>query len=98
VTPGRWRVWTEHSCYLVDLHEGWIERESDAGLGLHPRAASLPPLPERASELRRDRVRIPLLEMYRCEVGEPMLMLLQIRDDGVTTLRRTTFVHRKEPV
>jgi len=43
------------------------------------------------SALRRDRELTPLLELVRCEVGYPMALLIQVRDDCVTG-RRTTAV------
>lgn len=90
---GRWRVWTESSCYLIDLKERWIIRERGAGVGPLP---DLPPLAE-ASTLRRDGDQIPLLEMYQLEIGKPMIMLLDVRGDGVSTVRTTTYVRGMEP-
>jgi hypothetical protein len=43
-------------------------------------------------ELRRDGESIPLLEIGRIIVGVPMQMMLDLRGDGVKTLRTTSRV------
>lgn len=55
----------------------------------HPRTVVRLP-GEEAGELRRDAEPIPLLRWPAPVVGEPMVLLLRIRDDGIPTVRTTT--------
>ena len=43
-----------------------------------------------ASHLRRDSDAVPLLGLASVEVGQPMVLLLDIRGDGIVTRRTTT--------
>jgi len=82
---GRWRVTTQTSAHLVDLDRRTVTRVEGAGV---PTAAA----GFTVSGLRRDRESVPLLVLIHCEVGLPMELLLQVRDDCVTTMRRTTAI------
>lgn len=48
------------------------------------------------STLRRDGEFVPLVRATRPVVGEPMIMLLRVREDGVLTTRMTSAVTRIE--
>ncbi len=80
---GCWRVVTQTSAHLVDLDRRTVTRIEGAG---EPN----PDAEYTVSALRRDHESVPLLELIRCEVGVEMELLLQVRDDCVTTMRRTT--------
>lgn len=82
----RYRVLTETSSYVVDEDEAWVVRTPGTGLD-----SQIP-----VSRLRRDREAIPLLEIIRMVIGEPMILFLAIRTDGVRTLRTTTPVRSVE--
>jgi hypothetical protein len=86
-TGGTWQVTTETSTYLLDLDRQHITRMPDAGAG------SVPGLgPVAVATLRRDYESIPLLDLISCELGSRMQLLLDIRGDGIATLRTTTIV------
>lgn len=80
-TKGRWVVRTRSSAYLVDLDEAVAAR--------FPAAHA--PVDVFITLLRRDGDDIPLLALA-ATIGEPMCLVLAIRDDGVPTVRRTTTV------
>ncbi len=81
---------TQTSRHLIDLNARTITRIDGAGA---PTAAAGCTV----SALRRDREAVPLLKLHHCEVGLPMELLLQVRDDCVTTMRRTTPVIEINP-
>lgn len=69
------------SCYVFDLEANTVCRSS----GLD------------GNVLRRDDVAVPLLRMpFPPQVGEPMAFFIDVRGDGVETLRTTTVVTRIE--
>jgi hypothetical protein len=80
-------VTTETSVYLLELDLKQVTRVPDAGAGPPPGFSPAP-----IASLRRDHESAPLLELITCTVGEPMRMLIDIRRDGVSTLRTTTVV------
>lgn len=80
-STGRWVVRTRSSAYLVDLDAALAARFP----GTHAPADVL------VADLRRDGDDVPLLALV-ATVGEPMCLVLAIRDDGVPTVRRTTTV------
>lgn len=90
-TPGtgRWQVTTVTSVYLLDLDAKRVTRVPDAGAGPPP---GLSPAP--IASLRRDHESVPLLELITCAIDEPMRMLIDVRRDGVSTLRTTTVVRQ----
>lgn len=48
-------------------------------------------------QLRRDEESVRLVQMLQAPVkGQPMIMIIQIRDDDVVTLRRTSNVVKVE--
>lgn len=83
-------VETESSIYLLDLVGMKLER--------YPRDApvvvedSPHTLPAAVAALRKDGQAIPFDFLAPLEVGKPAQFLLQIRDDGVQTIRTTTDV------
>jgi hypothetical protein len=42
--------------------------------------------------LRRDAEPLPIIRILELAVGAPMTVLLQVREDGIPTIRRTTTV------
>jgi hypothetical protein len=84
---GRWQVTTETSVYLLELDRKQVTRVPDAGAGPPPGLS-----PSAIAALRHDHEALPLLKLITCVVGEPMRMLIDIRRDGVCTLRTTTIV------
>lgn len=79
---GVWAVSTETATYLVDLDGRTLQRTP----------AQEAPEGTSVSTLRRDTEVLPLLELGRCAVGWPMTLIVDVRGDGVATLRRTTIV------
>ena len=86
-THGVWQVTTETSTYLLDLDGQRIIRVPDTGAGSQGGEGQI-----RVAALRRDHESIPLLRLISCEIGAPMQMLLDVRGDGVATLRTTTII------
>jgi hypothetical protein len=86
VTSGKFQIATETSLYLVDLDAGAVTRVPDAGAG----SVDGSPLP--VSALRRDHESIPLIGIQEPALGEPLVLLLNVRGDGIPTFRRTTYV------
>lgn len=90
---GRWQVTTETSTYVIDLDAQTCIRVPDAGLGsLH----GLPPAQNAA--LRRDHEPVCLASVTAAVVGTPLILLLDVRGDGVLTLRRSTCVRQIRPL
>lgn len=93
--PDRWLVSTESSSYLLELDEsgsGTVVRHVGEGQRPASEAEGLPPAV--AVGLRRDGDPIPVLSADVPVVGRPWTLLLAIRDDGVPTVRNTTFVRQ----
>jgi hypothetical protein len=88
-SKGRWQVTTETSVYRLDLDANLVTRVPDAGAGTPPGMS-----PVSIASLRRDHEPIALLELLECEVGAPLRMILDIRLDGIATLRVSTFVQQ----
>jgi hypothetical protein len=57
---------------------------------IDPEAATVVRLVDHAGALRRDGEAIRLLETPHPQVGEAMVLLLDLRRDGVVTVRMTT--------
>ena len=90
---GRWLVATESSAYLLELDRsgsGTVVRHVAEGNGPAPEAEELPPAV--ALRLRRDGEPIPVLWAEEPEVGRPWTLQVDVRGDGIPTIRRTTFV------
>lgn len=77
---GRWRISTESTTYVLDL---------DARTSTRLRRAD-----DAAVDLRRDGDAIPLARLIACQRGAPAVLLLDVRGDGVQTVRTTTPVQR----
>jgi hypothetical protein len=86
---GVWQVTTETSTYVIDLDAGHCVRVPDAGLGQVP---GMPPA--QVAAMRRDHEPISLVAVVKAEVGHPLLMVLDVRRDGVPTVRRSTVVRQ----
>lgn len=84
---GRWQVTTETSTYLLDLEERLATRVPDAGAGPPPGLAG-PPI----ASLRRDHEPVRIVEVVTCTIGAPLRLLLDIRRDGIFTVRTSTIV------
>lgn len=84
---GLWQVTTETSLYLVDLDARLVTRVPDAGAGTPPGSS-----PVAIASLRRDHEPVSLIELIECRLDRPLRMLLDIRRDGVPTLRVSTHV------
>ena len=76
---GTWRIRTASASYEVDFGTSRLVRLPDDPSGDVDPAA-----------LRRDCEQVPLLGVVLCRVGEPFVCLLDVRGDGVPTLRRST--------
>ena len=84
---GQWLVSTaSRSTYLIDVNRRTATRYP-AEVG---RAGWVAP------QLRRDAEELPMLAV-RCAPGTPMVLVLDLRGDGVPTVRVTTPVSRVEP-
>ena len=84
---GQWQVTTETSLYLVDLDAQLVTRVPDAGAGSPPGSS-----PVAIASLRRDYEPVTLIELIECQLDRPLSMLLDVRRDGVPTLRVSTQV------
>lgn len=83
-------VETEGSIYLLDLVAMKLERfPRDAPVVVENSPHTLPAA---VAALRKDGEAIPFEFLKPLKVGEPAQFLLQIRDDGVQTIRTTTDV------
>lgn len=80
---GTWEVRTQAATYLISLDESTLAR--------YPAPSSATGFPP-PSELRRDATKIPLLALLQCRVGRCLIVLLDIRGDGVETTRISTDV------
>lgn len=79
-------VTTTTATYEVAPDRTWIVR--------HP--AGEPPDGWTAADLRKDRERIPVLHFTEPVVGEPWRLVLDVRGDGIPTVRSTTPVRAVE--
>ncbi|MGH8827647.1 MAG: hypothetical protein ACRDVZ_08645, partial [Jiangellaceae bacterium] len=93
--PGRWLVTTESSAYLLELDgsgSGTVVRHAGEGQAPAPEAEGLRPAV--AVGLRRDGETIPVRWAEVPEVGRPWTLQVDVRGDGIPTIRRTTFVRQ----
>lgn len=84
---GRWQITTETALYVVDMDARTCVRVPDAGLGTVDGLS-----PAVVSAKRLDHQPIPLVSLIRAELGEPLLLVLDLRGDGVKTVRQSTVV------
>lgn len=84
---GLFEILTQTATYLLDLDECTLTRYPDrpATTGAYL-----------AAPLRKDGLDLPLLKILRCALGAPLLVLVDVRGDGVSTLRQSTPVRRIE--
>jgi len=75
---GAWVLHTENSRQLLDLDARTVTR--------------LPQAPGLLSDLRRDGQDVPLLKVVHCRRGDSAAFILDLRADGVVTLRSTSVV------
>ena len=85
-SDGQWLVVTESSSYLFDLDDRTATRYPGGGAV----AGEDDPWP--VADLRRDLEPIRLINLARCTVGERLIAVLDVRRDGVVTVRESTFV------
>ena len=78
-TAGRWLLRTETSSYELDLDARTVRRTPGAGAG--PTVDLPAPL---VADLRRDNDVVPLIALDRCKVGVPVVMVVDVRGDGLT--------------
>ncbi len=81
-TRGLWFVSTQHSGYVLDLEHPTLIRIP--GTLIRGEVAAS------AADLRRDGEPIPLLGVHHFRLGDPLVMTIQVRPDGIPTLRTTT--------
>lgn len=79
-------VLTETSAYLLDYDTMTATRLPGRGAGDDPSETR----PALLLNLRRDAEPLPLLQRPDLIVGQPLVMLLQVREDGIPTWRTTT--------
>lgn len=75
---GAWLLHTDNSKHLIDL---------DART-----ATRLPHTPGALADLRRDRQAVPLVKLVHCRRGESATFVLEVRADGILSLRSTSTV------
>lgn len=86
-TEGIWEVKTHSSHYILNFEEGMLLRR--------PVETALPNQFNdteqfAVADLRKDGSAIPFQLAGDLKVGQDMILVLQIRDDGILTHRRTT--------
>ena len=82
-TEGVWRITTASgSVYEIDLDNKLVVRQPGEG----------------ASRLRKDDYVTPLLDVVTVEVGTMLELMIQVRDDEVSTYRRGTAVESIERI
>jgi hypothetical protein len=87
-------VTTLTSRYLLDLDTHQIMRQPGAGDPGRYGWDSGPPV---VAPLRRDGEVVPLFAVEQCRLGESLVVWLDLRGDGVVTVRRSTQVVGIEP-
>lgn len=77
---GRWRVNTESSAYVLDLDTRTSTRRPGEN--------------DDSVDLRQDGKTVPLIRLVSCERGASAVLILDVRGDGIPTMRTTTPVWR----
>lgn len=80
-------IYTETSRYILDRANKTITRHPGEGQRIIKHLGGVA-----TSTLRKDAETIKLHSMVTCEVGKPMEMLIDVREDGIATYRKTTTV------
>ncbi len=91
---GRWFVTTLTSRYLIDLDHHQVVRTP--GLG-DPGRFGWDSGPPTVAALRRDGDVVLLHSLAHCHLGEPLVVFLDLRGDGIVTIRQSTQVVSIEP-
>ena len=91
---GAWLVRTEMSGYLIDRDAGTVTRMAGQGVGMDPEV----PGQSWVAELRQDVEPVPLLSVDLCVEGERAIFLIDVRGDGISTVRRTSLVRSVERI
>jgi hypothetical protein len=86
---GRWVVTTLTSRYLVDLDLRQITRHPGGG---NPGRFGWDSGPPTVAALRHDDDTVPLHSVAHCHLGESLVVFLDLRGDGVVTIRQSTQV------
>ena len=81
---GTFEIKTGASVYVIDTQAATVVRV--------PVRERPGPNFDAAAALRRDQELIRLIDIRACAVGHSMVLLLDVRRDGIVTLRRTTIV------
>ena len=87
---GQWLITTQTSSYWLDLDLRMLLR-------LHREIAE-PGWEVMKAQLRKDGEAVPLLAVEHAVVGEEAIFVIDVRGDGVVTVRRTTPVVKMERV
>lgn len=90
---GKWEVVTWSSTYLLDLDARTITRAPDSGTG-DPTGGG----PVGHTRMRQDHLPVPLVRIERCQSGQPMVLTVDVRGDGVLTRRWSTPVASIRPL
>ena len=78
-------------CWLVQTASGTVHiLDFVSGNVTRMRAAEDSEPDFEMADLRLDGDPVPLLAIARCQAGQPLVMVLQVRDDDVQTVRQTT--------
>ena len=85
LTRGEWEVVTETSTYVIDVDAMTATRLPGGAGSLD--GSSVPRF-----GLRQDQQPIPLMRVPAPVIGQPCDLLLDVRGDGIATLRRTSWV------
>jgi hypothetical protein len=91
---GRWVVTTLTSRYLLDLDLHQLVRRPGQG---DPGRFGWDSGPPAVSTLRRDDDVVTLHSVAHCHLGESLVVLLDLRGDGVVTIRQSTQVVSIDP-
>jgi hypothetical protein len=86
---GRWVVTTLTSRYFLDLDTRQMMREPGGG---NPGRFGWDTGPPIVAPLRRDGDVVPLRSVAHCRLGESLVLFLDLRGDGVVTVRQSTQV------
>ncbi|MBO0693008.1 MAG: hypothetical protein J2P58_08935 [Acidimicrobiaceae bacterium] len=91
---GRWVVTTQTSRYFLDLDTHEVMRHPGGGKE-RPRGWDGGPS---VATLRADGDVVPLRSVAQCRLGESLVLVLDLRGDGVVTIRQSTQVTAIEAV